>query len=176
MICYHRYASPLGAVTEASDGETLVGLWFDGQKNFPDVSHGEAPTDGASRVFSQTDRWLDTYFRGEVPDFTPPITVSGSPFQRAVYEILLTVPYGETCTYGDIAKKIAESRGVKKISAQAVGGAVGKNPISLIVPCHRVVGADGSLTGYAGGPERKIRLLALEGIHLPIVDAFSDLL
>ena len=157
-----RYFSPLGGVTLASDGEALTGLWFDGQRGFPELlppeRAGEAPP-----VFAEADRWLDTYFRGTAPDFTPPLHLRGTDFQLLVWELLLAIPYGQTATYGDLAAEAARRMGVSRMSAQAVGGAVGCNPISVIVPCHRVIGASGSLTGYAGGLERKARLLSLEG-------------
>lgn len=155
------YSSPLGKITLASDGATLIGLWFDGQKYFG-ATLPRDHTEKTLPVFDQTARWLDIYFRGQEPDFTPPLTLSGTPFRRTVAEILLTVPYGKTITYGEIAARIARQQGVKTMSAQAVGGAVGHNPISIIVPCHRVVAGDGSLTGYAGGIQRKRRLLELE--------------
>ena len=110
----------------------------------------------------QTIKWLDTYFTGKQPDFTPLINLNTTPFRKAVYDILLTIPYGQTMTYGEIAHFLAEQKGIQRMSAQAVGGAVGHNPISIIIPCHRVVGADGSLTGYAGGLDKKIELLKLE--------------
>ena len=157
----HHYDSPLGGITAASDGEHLTGLWFDGQKYFActlDRENREADLP----VFEQTGRWLDIYFSGKAPDFTPPLAMKASAFRRAVWEILLTIPYGQTMTYSEIAERIAAQRGIEKMSAQAVGGAVGHNPISLIVPCHRVVGSDGSLTGYAGGLSRKARLLEME--------------
>ena len=113
-------------------------------------------------VFQCVKRWLDIYFQGEAPDFTPPLRLAGTPFRKVVWEILLTIPYGQTMTYGEIASKIAEQKGIERMSAQAVGNAVGHNPIGIIVPCHRVVGSDGKLTGYAGGMERKKALLALE--------------
>ena len=157
----HRYASPLGGITLASDGNALTGLWFDGQKYFAatlDTEHRET----ALPVFAEADRWLDLYFSGKAPDFTPPLSMKTTAFRRAVWELLLTIPYGSTMTYGEIAALLAQKRGLPRISARAVGGAVGHNAISLIIPCHRVVGADGSLTGYAGGLDRKRRLLALE--------------
>ena len=156
-----HFESPLGPLTAASDGENLTGLWFDGQKYFAagmDPEHEEKNLP----VFEETGRWLGLYFRGEIPDFVPPLRLKGTVFQKAVWEILLTIPYGETMTYGEIARKIASAQGLARMSAQAVGGAVGHNPVSLIVPCHRVVGADGGLTGYAGGVERKRRLLMIE--------------
>ena len=164
MTYITSYLSPLGAITLASDGEALTGLWFDGQKYFGSTLPQQAET-GDCPVFAQTRRWLDSYFAGEKPNFTPPLHWATTPFRRAVWEILLTIPYGCTMTYGQIAAQLADRMG-KPQSAQAVGGAVGHNPISLIVPCHRVVGADGSLTGYAGGIDRKVKLLALEGADM----------
>ncbi len=159
------YSSPLGQITLASDGTALTGLWFDGQKHFAATLPPEH-TEKALPVFDQTARWLDMYFGGREPDFTPPLALTGTPFRRAVAEILLTIPYGKTMTYGQIAARIAGKQDAKTISARAVGGAVGHNPISIIVPCHRVVGSGGSLTGYAGGIERKLQLLRLEGADL----------
>lgn len=155
------YRSPLGTITLAADGEALTGLWFEGQKYFPatlDARHEETMLP----IFEQTRRWLDDYFRGKNPGPTPPLHLQGSPFRLAVWEILQRIPFGETVTYGEIAREIARRQGTRTVSAQAVGGAVGHNPVSIIVPCHRVVGSDGSLTGYAGGIDRKIRLLTLE--------------
>ncbi len=154
--------SPLGGITLSSDGEALLGLWFDGQKHFADTlapDHEER----ALPVFDLAKRWLEVYFVGRDPGFTPPLKMKTTAFRRAVWEILLAIPFGRTMTYGEIAAVLARRNGPARMSAQAVGGAVGHNPISLIVPCHRVVGADGSLTGYAGGLERKRFLLALEG-------------
>ncbi len=158
---YH-YDSPLGKITLASDGNALTGLWFDGQKYFADTLENEYE-DKRLPVFDQTLAWLDLYFAGKNPDFTPPLRMKTTEFRKSVWEILLTIPYGETMTYGEIGKQLAEKRGIPHMSAQAVGGAVGHNSISLIIPCHRVVGSSGSLTGYAGGIEKKIRLLTLEG-------------
>ena len=150
-----HYDSPLGGITLSSDGEALTGLWFDGQKYFAaglDAEHSEK----ALPIFDETARWLDLYFAGKAPDFTPKLSPRGTRFQHAVWDELLTIPYGQTVTYGEIAQKL----GCR--SAQAVGGAVGHNPISLLIPCHRVVGAGGSLTGYAGGVDKKRSLLELE--------------
>ena len=157
---YH-YNSPLGSITLASDGESLTGLWFDGQKHFPHKLISES-IESELPIFTQTCNWLDINFNGRIPDFTPPIFLQTTPFRKVVYYILLTIPYGQTMTYGEIANIIAEQNGVERMSAQAVGGAVGHNPVSIIIPCHRVVGADGSLTGYASGLDRKIELLKLE--------------
>lgn len=155
-----HYTSPLGGITLASDGQALTGLWFDGQKYFGASLSGERQERGLP-VFDRAAEWLDLYFSGRAPEFTPPLALRTTPFRRAVWELLLAVPYGQTTTYGQLAAQIAQKRG--GMSAQAVGGAVGHNPISLVIPCHRVLGADGGLTGYAGGLEKKRRLLALEG-------------
>ena len=163
-----HYNSPLGGITMASEGTALVGLWFDGQKYFADTllcpEYEERPD---LPIFEQTRRWLDVYFAGKEPGFTPPILMrASSDFRRQVWELLLTIPFGHTLTYGAIARRIAATKGLSSMSAQAVGGAVGHNPVSIIIPCHRVVGANGSLTGYAGGIELKERLLQNEGIIL----------
>ena len=161
MDYIHHYDSPLGGITMASDGTALTGLWFDGQRYF--AAHLSSDhEEKALPVFEQTEHWLDIYFTGKAPDFTPPLQMRATPFRKAVWDILLTIPYGKTLTYGEIANRIAEQRGLSRMSAQAVGGAVGHNLISLIIPCHRVVGSNGSLTGYAGGIDRKMKLLTLE--------------
>ena len=160
-----HYESPLGGITLAADGVALTGLWFNGQKHFADVlapGHEEKPLP----VFDEAKRWLDVYFSGKDPGFTPPLTMKASPFRMAVWGILLTIPFGRTMTYGEIARILAEKNGLRRMSAQAVGGAVGHNPVALIVPCHRVIGANGNLTGYGGGLERKLRLLELEGVDM----------
>lgn len=161
MIYAYRYHSPLGGITIASNGTELTGLWFDGQKYFGSTLPREYETKGLP-VFERAVHWLDIYFDGKAPDFLPPLALETTPFRRTVWEILLQIPYGQTRTYGEIAKEIAQREGLSKMSAQAVGGAVGHNPISLIIPCHRVVGTNGSLTGYAGGLDKKIKLLSLE--------------
>ena len=156
MLFLTHYASPLGPILLAADETGLTGLWFEGQKYFPSflgVEYQEKETP----VLTETVRWLDVYFSGKDPGFLPPLHPQGSPFRQTVWDILLTIPRGQTMTYGEIARRL----GVR--SAQAVGGAVGHNPSSILIPCHRVVGSDGSLTGYAGGVERKARLLQLEG-------------
>ena len=161
MEYIHYFDSPLGGITMSSDGEALTGLWFDGQKYFG-ATLSDNPIEKLLSVFELTDKWLKIYFGGEVPDFTPPLVIKTTRFRKSVCEIMLSIPYGSTMTYGEIAKKAAEEQGILKMSSRAVGGAVGHNPISLIIPCHRVVGADGSLTGYAGGIDRKQKLLSLE--------------
>ena len=155
----HHYDSPLGGITIASDGEAIIGLWFDGQKIFAETLQQEHK-EMELPVFKMAERWLDQYFSGREPDFTPPLSLRTSDFRREVWEIMLDIPYGMTMTYGDIAEMLSEVKG--RMSARAVGGAVGHNAISLIIPCHRVVGTDGSLTGYAGGIDRKVKLLELE--------------
>ena len=155
----------------ASDGEAISGLWFEGQKYFPGSLVRRAPQRPLP-IFDEAICWLDIYFSGRQPDFTPKLGLYGTPFRNIVWDILLTIPYGRTTTYGEIARTAAHKLGLAHMSAQAVGGAVGHNPISLMVPCHRVIGADGSLTGYAGGLEKKLCLLRLEGadtspFHLP---------
>ena len=153
----HHYKSPIGGMIMGSDGKALTGLWFDKQKYIANTWKEESE-DKDLPVFRDTIRWLELYFQGEVPDFIPELKLEGTEFRKAVWKILLTIPYGESMTYGEIAAIIAKQRGISRMSAQAVGGAVGHNPISIIVPCHRVLGADGSLTGYAGGIEKKIAL------------------
>lgn len=156
-----HYQSPLGGILLAADEIGLTGLWFEGQKYFAlylDKEHEEKEVP----VFQTAKKWLDIYFAGNEPDFQVPLHFTGTDFQNEVWEILYSIPYGKTMTYGEIAKRIAEKRGLKRMSAQAVGGAVSHNEISVIVPCHRVVGTNGSLTGYADGIEKKVALLKLE--------------
>lgn len=160
------YSSPIGEMTMASDGTHLTGLWFNGQKYFGSTlerEHKNLPGDGGEKgipVFAQTKKWLDAYFAGNRPASRPPLAPRGSAFRQQVWEILMEIPYGETVTYGEIAGKM--SGGGIGMSAQAVGGAVGHNPISIIIPCHRVLGSSGQLTGYAGGLDKKEYLLKLE--------------
>ncbi|MCC8357816.1 MAG: methylated-DNA--[protein]-cysteine S-methyltransferase [Oscillospiraceae bacterium] len=149
-------ASPLGPITLAGEGDALTGLWFDGQKYFGETlgPSGDLP------VFRETAKWLEVYFSGHDPGPTPPILLRGTPFQMAVWEQLRAIPYGQTTTYGAIARAIAAQRGLETMSAQAVGSAVGRNPVSIMVPCHRVIGANGALTGYAGGLDDEAALRA----------------
>ncbi|MCI5947076.1 MAG: methylated-DNA--[protein]-cysteine S-methyltransferase [Oscillospiraceae bacterium] len=161
MICTTDHVSPLGKILLAADEVGLIGLWFYGQKYFAaDLPKEYAK--GTTSALVQAKEWLDIYFGGNEPDFTPPLHPIGTDFRREVWDILLKIPYGKTITYGDIARELAKKKGTEKMSAQAVGGAVGHNEISIIIPCHRVVGSDGSLTGYAGGIDKKIDLLMLE--------------
>ena len=160
-IFAHTYASPLGLMGMTSDGCCLTGLWFEGQRHAPAQLPLPAVSD-VPEVFHQAQRWLDLYFGGKIPDFTPPLALESSAFRLVVWEVLRAIPYGQTMTYGQIARILAEKFGLSEMSAQAVGGAVGHNPICLMIPCHRVVGAKGLLTGYADGLERKAYLLELE--------------
>ena len=157
------YKSPLGEIVLSASNQGLSGLWFVGQKYFTlyfdkEYIYQEIP------LFADVKRWLDIYFSGKEPNFSLPLHFTGSTFQNEVWKILSQIPYGRTTTYVQIAKQVAIKRGVSKMSAQAIGGAVGRNKIAIIVPCHRVVGVNGNLTGYAGGIEKKIALLQLEGI------------
>ena len=156
-----HYDSPLGGILLAADEIGLTGLWFDGQKYFARTLPDERiPRE--TPVLREAARWLEIYFGGAQPDFMPPLHPAGTPFQKEVWELLLQIPYGQTATYGQLAERLAEKRGLAHMSAQAIGGAVGHNAVSILIPCHRVVGTGGSLTGYAGGLDRKIRLLELE--------------
>lgn len=161
MTYISHYRSPLGGITIAGNGNEITGLWFDGQKYFGDTLPADYE-EKALPIFDEAKRWLTIYFSGKAPDFTPPLKMETTIFRKSVWEIMLTIPFGQTMTYGEIAARIAEQMGLAKMSAQAVGGAVGHNAISLIIPCHRVVGTNGSLTGYAGGIEKKVSLLTME--------------
>lgn len=178
MYFIHEYASPLGGITLASDGQKLTGLWFDGQKYFAaDLPREHAREDLA--VFRRARAWLDIYFSGRAPDIPLPLSTEGAtPFRRRVWEILREIPYGQTATYGQIAERLQKETG-SRVSARAVGGAVGHNPLSIVIPCHRVIGADGNVTGYAGGIAKKLALLQLEGVDpaalcLPREDALRS--
>ena len=197
MLYRSIYSSPLGKILILFHDGTLLGLYFEGQKEFNDIMKDEEVKnfdDGKDfeikdknlrgesldyeknkvsgekfcddKILGDTKKWLDLYFSGEEPDFTPKLKLEGTEFRREVWKILLEIPYGETLTYKDIAEKLMASGKYERMSSQAVGGAVGHNPISIIIPCHRVVGTSGSLTGYAGGLARKVRLLELEGIDV----------
>ena len=160
-----HYRSPIGDILLAADDIGLTGLWFDGQKYFAlslDREHEEKEIP----LFEKVKKWLTIYFSGKEPDFSVPLHFTGTAFQNEVWEILCTIPYGQTIAYGEIAKQIAAKKGLPRMSAQAVGGAVGHNKISILVPCHRVVGTNGSLTGYAGGIEKKVELLKLENVDM----------
>lgn len=167
MIYMMHYDSPIGNLLLAAKDDALAGVWMEGQKYFPESLYEQMEEKKDSRILNRTKEWLDRYFRGERPQIDElSLAPSGSVFSKEVWKILCEIPYGKVTTYGEIAQKIAKNRGIDRMSAQAVGGAVGHNPISIIIPCHRVVGADGSLTGYAGGLQKKIQLLTLEGADM----------
>lgn len=183
MLFVDSYDSPIGKmIMKSFDGKKLCELHFEGQKYFNEKEEAkrlaianfsetatiadDATLSDAPAIFAETKRWLDIYFSGKKPDFTPLLDLQGTDFRRDVWKLLLKIPYGKTASYGDIANKIAKKRGIAKMSNRAVGGAVGHNPVAIIVPCHRVVGANGSLTGYGGGIERKIKLLEIEQIDI----------
>lgn len=165
MIYTQHYDSPLGGILLSADETGLTGLWFDGAKYFAKGLPQER-ADQETPALLQAKQWLDLYFSGAEPDFTPPLHPAGTAFQQAIWQLLLQIPYGQTATYGELARRLAREKGRETLSAQAVGGAVGHNPISLIIPCHRVVGAGGNLTGYAGGVDKKRALLALEHVDI----------
>lgn len=161
IVYTQRYNSPIGAITLACREDAVIGLWFEGQKHFGSTV-GSGAVEASSPVLSLAAEWLDIYFSGVEPQFTPPVRFCGTPFCNAVWNQLLSIPYGSTVSYKDIASGLALVHGGSMPSFRAVGAAVGRNPVSLIVPCHRVVGSDGSLRGYAGGLDRKAWLLELE--------------
>mgnify|MGYP004501649559 FL=1 len=165
MIYTQHYESPLGGILLAADETGLTGLWFDGEKYYADNLAAEHEARD-TQALGAAKRWLDVYFAGKEPDFLPPLHPIGSAFRQEVWQLLLEIPYGQTTTYGALARRLAERRGLRHMSAQAVGGAVGHNEISILIPCHRVVGTSGSLTGYAGGIDKKLSLLRLEQVDL----------
>ena len=163
MIFTCSIETPLGTMTAAAENDALTGLWFVDQKYYPKGAAGWSCHPGHP-VFAAVGNWLDDYFSGKTPrEDALRLAPHGSTFQEAVWDALLRIPYGRTLSYGEIAREIARARGISAMSAQAVGGAVGHNPITILIPCHRVLGADGKLTGYAGGLQRKEALLKLEG-------------
>lgn len=165
MLYYKKIISPLGEITLRSDGEALTGLWFAGAKHYGDADILTA-VQADLPIFTQAEQWLEEYFAGRQPQMQLPLRLLGTPFQKLVWQLLQKIPYGQVVTYAAIAREIAQQTGLKRMSAQAVGGAVGHNPLCIIVPCHRVVGTSGSLTGYAGGIKRKVALLQLESVDL----------
>lgn len=160
-----HYQSPLGDILLAADDVGLTGVWFEGQKYFA-YNLDKEQEEKETPALETAKRWLDVYFTGKKPDFAVPLHFVGTDFQKEVWALLCAIPYGQVTTYGEIAGQLAAKRGLPHMSAQAVGNAVGHNKISIIVPCHRVVGAKVSLTGYAGGVEKKRVLLTLEGVKL----------
>lgn len=163
MTFFQYYSSPIGRILLMSDESALKGLWFDNEKISSQMEEA-LKTNESTPVLDITKRWLDIYFSGREPDFTPKLNPDGTAFRLAVWKKLLQIPYGQTTTYGEIARQIAAERKIPRMSSQAVGGAVGNNDISIIIPCHRVIGANGNLTGYGGGIDRKIMLLKTEHI------------
>lgn len=167
MLYKTYYNSPIGKLLLVSDGEKLIALCVENQKYYFDETKSDIALDDNLKVFEKTRKWLDRYFNKKAPNITEiPLAPQGGEFRQLVWKILCEIPYGKTITYGEIAKKVAKQLNKEKMSAQAVGNAVGHNPISIIIPCHRVVGTNGSLTGYAGGIDKKIMLLELEGVDM----------
>lgn len=167
MFYKTTYLSPLGELMIASDGQNILGVWLKGQKYFAITVSEEMEEKDDIPVFVKTKKWLNRYFAGQKPSINElPLAPSGNEFRQNVWKLLCEIPYGETTTYGELARKIAKQMNKTSMSAQAVGGAVGHNPVSIIIPCHRVVGTNGSLTGYAGGIDTKIKLLELEGADM----------
>ncbi len=167
MFYKTEYHSPFGILTIASDGSNIAGLWIQDQKHFEETIKEKMISNDNLQVFKETKYWLDRYFANQKPEISElAIAPNGTEFRQAIWKILCEIPYGEVTTYKDIAKRIAKQNGKSQMSAQAVGGAVGHNPISIIIPCHRVVGSNGSLTGYAGGIQTKIKLLEHEGVDM----------
>ncbi|MFA5503092.1 MAG: methylated-DNA--[protein]-cysteine S-methyltransferase [Bacilli bacterium] len=159
--------SPLGTITLISDGVNLIGLAIKGQESIDKTLKEKVVENDHLPLFELTKKWLERYFKGQTPKISEiPLAPIGGEFRQAVWQMLCEIPYGEVVTYGDIAKRIALKMNKPKMSSQAIGGAVGHNPISIIIPCHRVVGANGNLTGYAGGIDLKIKLLELENVEM----------
>lgn len=167
MFYSTSYDSSIGTIRLASDGDNLLGLWIEGQKYFGDSVPGNLTLNDQLPLFSKVKKWLDLYFSGAQPSIVDlSLAPIGSSFRQTVWGLLCEIPYGETTTYGNIAKAVALRTGSASFSSRAVGGAVGRNPISIIIPCHRVVGSDGSLTGYSGGISKKVHLLQHEGAQM----------
>ena len=166
MYYKSEYMSPIGNIILCCDEkENIVGLWFEGQKYYADNIEGKIIENNSLKIFKKTKNWLNRYFSGKKPDIKEiPVKFIGNEFRKSVWKILCKIPYGKVITYNYIAKQIANQRGMTKMSAQAVGGAVGHNPISIIIPCHRVIGKNGKLTGYAAGLDKKTKLLELEAL------------
>jgi methylated-DNA-[protein]-cysteine S-methyltransferase len=162
MEYIHKIKSPVGALTVSSDGKNICGLWIEGQKYFAKTLEDDVLEQNLP-VFENLQKWLDIYFSGKEPGFMPPLMPKGSPFQKSVWKNLCKIPYGKTTSYGKLAEQFERENKGKYMSARAIGGAVGHNPISILIPCHRVTGKSGNLTGYAGGIAAKIKLLQLEG-------------
>ena len=167
MFYSSTYSSPIGLLTLASDGTNLLGVWVEGQRYFAKTITGDMTQKDDLKLFTNTKKWLDNYFAGKQPSHAKlPLAPAGSDFRQSVWKILCEIPYAETTTYGAIARRVAKEMGRANMSSQAIGGAVGHNPITIIIPCHRVVGSDGSLTGFASGISKKIVFLELEGVDI----------
>ena len=167
MVYKTYYESPIGSITLASDGENIIGLWMEGQKYYGDTVTEEMIEKNELVIFAKTKKWLDRYFMGEKPNISEiSLVPRGGEFRTIIWDILCQIPYGQVTTYGEIGKKAAKIMNKKNMSAQAVGGAVGHNPISIIIPCHRVISGNGSLTGFSGGLNKKIALLKHEGVDM----------
>ena len=167
MVYKTYYDSPIGKLFIASDGESIIGLCIEGQKYYLDKIEKESILKNDLAIFEKTKKWLDSYFKQEKPKISElSLAPEGNTFRQYIWELLCEIPYGETTTYGELAKKVAKKLNKPSMSAQAVGNAVGHNPISIIIPCHRVVGKNGSLTGYAGGIDKKIKLLEIENVNM----------
>ena len=167
MIYKTYYNSPVGKLLIASKDGKLIGLWIEGQKYYLGKIKDELIENDKEEILVKTKKWLDKYFLGENPKISDlEISLNGTSFEKVVWELLKKIPYGEVTTYKELSKKVAKKLGKEKMSAQAVGGAIGHNPISIIIPCHRVVGTDGSLTGYAGGIDKKVKLLKQEKVNM----------
>ena len=167
MVYQTYYESPIGSITLASDGENIIGLWMEGQKYYGDTVTEDIIEKNELAIFTKTKQWLNRYFAGEKPNISElSLAPRGGDFRTIIWNILCQIPYGEVTTYGEIGKKVAKIMNKRNMSGQAVGGAVGHNPISIIIPCHRVVSSNGSLTGFSGGLDKKIALLEHEGIDM----------
>jgi methylated-DNA-[protein]-cysteine S-methyltransferase len=164
MEYVYRIKSPVGILTVSSDGKSVSGLWIEGQKYFAGTL-GKDVLEQNLPIFENVQKWLGIYFSGKEPDFMPPLMPKGSPFQKSIWNILCKIPYGQTTSYGEIAKQFELENKGKSTSARAVGSAVGHNPVSILIPCHRVIGKNGDLTGYAGGINIKLKLLQMEGME-----------
>ncbi|MDR2065807.1 MAG: methylated-DNA--[protein]-cysteine S-methyltransferase [Prevotellaceae bacterium] len=165
MQYIQKIKSPVGILTVSGDSKNISGLWIEKQKYFAGTL-GKNVSERNLPVFEDVQRWLDIYFSGKEPDFMPPLMPEGSPFQKSVWNILRKIPYGQTTTYGEIAKQFEMENKYVRTSARAVGNAVSHNPVSILIPCHRVVGKNGGLTGYAGGIDTKLKLLQMEGVNI----------
>lgn len=171
MLYTTKLVSPVGRLLLAEKNDALVGLWIEGQKYFLGMYNGAPMQNVETPLLAETKRWLEAYFAGQRPDIHAlPLAPEGSPFRKAVWKTLCAIPYGAVTTYGEVAQQLAAQLGVRTVSARAVGGAVGHNPISIVIPCHRVIGKSGKLVGYAGGTDIKRALLRLEGVDVSVFE------